>query len=93
MGEVTLTSQGHNLEGGSSFRFSQTSDWINTDLLLAALADNGGRTETHLLKGGSQASDSGDDGACPRTDHRGVVRPHGRHSDIGAVAVRILRPD
>jgi hypothetical protein len=34
---------------------------------------------------GGSAYDAGNDGACPRTDQRGVSRPQGKHCDIGAV--------
>jgi len=34
---------------------------------------------------GGSAYDAGNDGACPRTDQRGVSRPQGKHCDIGAI--------
>ncbi len=93
VGEVTFTSLGHNLEDADSCVFSHADDWIKTDPLLAPLGDNGGGTETHLLMVGSPAIDSGDDLSCPCIDQRGVPRPQGRSSDIGAVEVRSMRPD
>ena len=53
------------------------------DPLLGALQQNGGATETRALGPGSPAIDAGGD-VCPATDQRGVVRPQGRHCDIGA---------
>jgi Tol biopolymer transport system component len=48
------------------------------------LQDNGGPTLTHALKSGSPAIDAGDDSTAPNTDQRGVARPQGSASDIGA---------
>jgi len=41
-------------------------------------------TETHALLEGSPAIDAGDDKHAPETDQRGVSRPQGDASDIGA---------
>ena len=58
---------------------------------LAALADNGGFTQTVALKKGSAAINHGSPahpgsggGACVRLDQRGVKRPQGPRCDIGA---------
>jgi RHS repeat-associated protein/CSLREA domain-containing protein len=56
--------------------------------LLAALADNGGATFTHMLTLGSPALDaarSSGTPACATPDQRGVARPIGAACDIGAV--------
>jgi len=60
---------------------------LNADPLLGALANNGGFTKTMVLKNGSPAIDSGNDGNCPATDQRGVTRPQGAHCDRGAYEV------
>ncbi|MCE9623976.1 MAG: hypothetical protein K8R69_00770 [Deltaproteobacteria bacterium] len=52
--------------------------------LAAALADNGGPTQTLALIEGSQAIDAGDNGSCLATDQRGVSRPQGENCDLGA---------
>jgi len=57
---------------------------IGSDPNLGPLADNGGFTQTMALLAGSPAIDTGNDGACPSTDQRGVTRPQGSHCDIGA---------
>jgi len=61
------------------------------DPLLAALANNGGSTQTHALLPGSSALNAGNPLApgsgglaCPASDQRGIVRPQGSACDIGA---------
>jgi hypothetical protein len=48
---------------------------LDTNPRIAALADNGGPTETHALQPGSPAVDAGSDASCPLTDQRGTARP------------------
>lgn len=87
----TPTSQGHNLIGeatGCTFT-PATGDQVGTqespvDPLLAPLQDNGGPTFVHALLTGSPAIDAGDDSAAPATDQRGISRPQGAATDIGA---------
>ena len=55
----------------------------NTGPLIGELQNNGGPTETHALLLGSPAIDAGQNGRTA-TDQRGVVRPQGAASDIGA---------
>ena len=62
-----------------------TNNIIGIDPKLAALADNGGPTQTMLPLGDSPAIDAASDADCPATDQRGVKRPLGAHCDIGAV--------
>ncbi|HEX9000675.1 MAG TPA: choice-of-anchor Q domain-containing protein, partial [Blastocatellia bacterium] len=82
-GTATITSQGFNL----------SDNWngiptLGTDLtsppLLAALANNGGPTQTHALNAGSPAINAGTATGAPATDQRGVSRPQGAAVDIGA---------
>jgi CSLREA domain-containing protein len=98
-GGTQPTSQGHNLDwnGGNEPCFTGA-DATNVfdDPKLAALADNGGPTETRALRPGSAAIDAG--AGAPATDQRGFVRPvnfaaianatGGDGSDIGAFEVQ-----
>ena len=79
-----ITSSGHNLDSDGSCGLTGTGDLSSTNPLLGSLADNGGSTLTHALLPGSPAIDAGDDTAAPPTDQRGVARPKGAASDIGA---------
>jgi hypothetical protein len=54
-------------------------------ILNAALAFNGGPTQTHALVPGSPALDAVTPGSCPAADQRGFVRPSGVNCDDGAV--------
>jgi hypothetical protein len=83
-----VSSQGYNLESASSCGFAAAGDTRNTDPQLAALANNGGPTQTRALLLGSPAIDTADP-TCPAnsgeaTDQRGVTRPIGRACDRGA---------
>ena len=87
-----ITSLGHNFVGhpvGCDF-VAEPSDVLGTvdfalDAKLGPLQDNGGATQTHALLEGSLAIDNANDDAAPSTDQRGVARPQGDASDIGAV--------
>jgi hypothetical protein len=85
-----LTSQGHNLVGGTTCNAVFTAN--ATDIKnagnpgLGPLASNGGPTQTMALLAGSPAIDKGDNVGCPATDQRGVTRPAtaANPCDIGA---------
>jgi hypothetical protein len=62
-----------------------TNNIVGGDPKLAALASNGGPTQTMLPLADSPAVDGGSDADCPAADQRGVNRPQGVHCDIGAV--------
>ena len=82
-----FTSVGHNLVGdlgGCNYTPGPGDITGIVDAKLGPLQDNGGPTFTHALKPGSPAIDAGDDSAAPNTDQRGVARPQGPASDIGA---------
>lgn len=59
-------------------------DLINSDPLLAALASNGGLTQTMAIDTSSPAYNAGDNVTCEATDQRGVARPQATTCDIGA---------
>ncbi len=79
-----------NLVSDASCSFSGgTGNLINTNPLLAALASNGGPTQTMALNTGSPAIDTGSPNLvgidiCATVDQRGTVRPQGPRCDIGA---------
>lgn len=52
-----------------------TGDVLGQAAGLAALADNGGGTQTHLPQAGSPLIDSGSDLLCLGSDQRGISRP------------------
>jgi CSLREA domain-containing protein len=67
---------------GAAF-LTDASDFNNTDPMLGPLQNNGGATFTQALLPGSPAIDMGLTGVTT-TDQRGVTRPVGAASDIGA---------
>jgi uncharacterized repeat protein (TIGR01451 family)/CSLREA domain-containing protein len=80
----TIISNGNNLDSGATCAFSAAGDIVNTNPLLAALANNGGPTATHALSTGSPAIDAGNNTGCPTTDQRGVPRPADGNNDTVA---------
>ncbi len=68
---------------------------ITSDPLLAPLANNGGPTQTHALKKGSPAIDTGNNVAALATDQRGVGFPRtiGPATDIGAFELDLIFAD
>jgi len=88
-GGGSLNSQGYNLENETEAGFTAPGDLQNANANLAALADNGGPTQTHALQPGSDAIDAIPEGGtgyngAPATDQRGIPRPQGDNCDIGA---------
>ncbi len=81
-----VTSQGHNLDAGTSCGFAESGDISGKSPLLGPLENNGGTIElpTMALATTSPAVDAGNNAVCPATDERGVPRPHGPVCDIGA---------
>ena len=87
-----FTSEGNNLIGngtGSNFTNGTNNDQVGTagtpiNPNLAALANNGGLTQTHALNAGSPAIDAGNSTIAPATDQRNLTRPSGSAADIGA---------
>ena len=81
---VTVTNGGYNLDSDGSCGFGTTNNSLSgVDPKLGDLADNGGPTKTHALLAGSPAIDKGNSFGAT-TDQRGVARPQGAASDIGA---------
>jgi hypothetical protein len=75
---------GHNISSDASGAFTAASSRNSTDPLLGTLGFYGGPTPTIPLQPGSPAVDAADTAAGPATDQRGVTRPVGAASDIGA---------
>jgi hypothetical protein len=90
----TYINGGYNLDSDGSCGFGAANNSLSDkDPMLGLLADNGGPTKTRALLAGSPAIDKGDSfGAA--TDQRGVARPQGAASDIGAFEVEsTIAPD
>lgn len=81
-----VVSFGGNVEGpGDTCGLDHPADRTSVlDLLLGALGDNGGPSDTHALLPGSAAVDAGVDCPPPETDQRGRARPRGKSCDAGA---------
>jgi hypothetical protein len=79
-----LISLGHNLFSDTPNAPLNPTDLVNTDPLLAPLADYGGPTETMALLPGSPAINAGVMVSGITTDQRGIPRPQGIAPDIGA---------
>ncbi len=79
--DSTITSEGNNLDSGTSCNFNNVTDLNNTNPQLGALGENGGPTWTHALLEGSPAIDKGNDQECPRLDQRGALRPADGNGD------------
>lgn len=86
-GLSAANSGGNNLDSGNTCGFTAAGDLINSNPLLAALANNGGLTQTHALQAGSPAINAGPTtGTIPANDQRGTGFPRvvGAQADIGA---------
>ena len=88
---AAVTDGGFNIDDGTSCGFSAGTDHQSTGPDLAALASNGGPTQTMALNTGSPAIDAGQSGAACTSvngslDQRGFQRPDvaGTACDIGA---------
>jgi len=75
-----VTNGGNNIIGGTA-----TAAGLDPD----GLQDNGGPSRTIALIAGSPALDTANDAIAPSTDQRGIARPQGTHSDIGAFEARV----
>ena len=91
-GTDLATSDGGNVESASTCGFAGPGDKANADPLLAALANNGGPTDTMALRAGSPALDAAVGCPPPATDQRGVPRPQGAACDSGAFELAPTAP-
>jgi hypothetical protein len=95
-GAGTIGDNGYNLDGANDCGFTTGTpkfDKVNTDPLLAALANNGGPTDTMALGAGSPALDAaGPSCPPPATDQRGITRPQGTACDMGAFELVVVVP-
>jgi uncharacterized repeat protein (TIGR01451 family) len=83
----TLTADGFNMADDASC--ASATQKTTAQIVLQALANNGGDTATMALGAGSAALEAGDDAVCAATpinnvDQRGVMRPQVLHCDVGA---------
>lgn len=86
---ATITSLGHNVSSDTYCgAFTQQGDKTNKNANLGALANNGGPTWTHLPLLPSPLINKGVNIGGITTDQRGLSRPVGPKSDIGAVEVQ-----
>ena len=86
-----ITDGGYNLDSGTSCGFTtQNNSRSSANPRLGPLADNGGPTDTHALRKRSKAINAGGT-PFPPTDQRGVKRPQGKRSDIGAFEKNVRR--
>ncbi len=90
-GTAKFADGSYNLSSDNTCNLTETGDMENTDPKLGPLANNGGRTKTHLPLKGSPVIDAGlPPPLIPpglETDQRGIHRPQGQRADIGAVEV------
>ncbi len=84
-----LTSGDFNIDSDGTALLSGTHDLV-ADPLLAALANNGGPTDTHALLPGSAAIDPTGLTGAPAVDQRGIARDAA--PDIGAFELRPIGP-
>jgi hypothetical protein len=81
----TITSQGSNIDSGTTCGFAAAHDKSSTDPKLGPLQNNGGPAPTRAIASSSPAFDA-DFATCPppATDEVGTSRPQGVRCDIGA---------
>jgi hypothetical protein len=88
LNEASIQDKGYNLDSDGSCDFTGTGSLQNTNPQLAALANNGGPTQTMALQPGSPAIDviPTSTNLCASTDQRGDARPDDNESscDLGA---------
>ncbi|HTD86298.1 MAG TPA: choice-of-anchor Q domain-containing protein, partial [Candidatus Binatia bacterium] len=78
---------GYNMSSDGSANFSSGTSFNFTNPKLLPLANNGGWTLTMALASDSPAIDWVPAALAPSTDQRGVHRPYGSASDVGAYEV------
>ena len=85
-----LADLGVNISTDHSAGFTNPASMKNQDAGLGAFGDNGGPVPTIALLATSVALDHANDLLAPRSDARGVLRPQGKTSDVGAFEVGYL---
>jgi hypothetical protein len=88
----SIVSSGHDIDNGSSCKFTSVGDLQNTNPMVLPLAANDGPVETAALtppfygpfRAGSPAINAGSNVGCPAIDARGVIRPQQGICDIGS---------
>lgn len=83
-GYGVFVNSGYNISSDRSIVLRGGGSLVNTNPALGILDDNGGPTQTIALGEGSPAINAGDPKFTLPTDQRGVPRPQGTRSDIGA---------
>lgn len=83
-GAQNVVDLGYNICSDGSAAFTNTTSLRNVDPLLGPIVDNGGSTLTMGLLDGSAALNALPPTQAPAFDQRGVARPVGPQSDIGA---------
>ena len=83
-GYGAFTDAGYNFSTDRSMRLRGPGSRTNAAAVLDVLRNNGGRTQTIALLEGSPAIDTADPFISLPFDQRGVTRPYGSRSDIGA---------
>ena len=90
---VGASTSANSLSSDTSCQFNDGGSKESTDPQLAALADNGGPTNTLAIAAASPAFNAGTNTDCPATDQRGTPRPQGPSCDIGAFELLVVPPD
>ena len=85
-----ISSQGNNISSDNSCPFTHPTDKRNTNPKLGLLQNNGGPTDTHALLRRSPGINAGGK-PFPPQDQRGLKRPQGKRSDIGAYEKKVRR--
>ncbi|MCW5319411.1 hypothetical protein GTQ43_39390 [Nostoc sp. KVJ3] len=90
----SLTGASGSIGTGSDITFA-SAGITNINQVIAALANNGGATQTHALVAGSAAINAGNNTLIPSgvtTDQRGITRTIGSTVDIGAYESPFIAP-
>ncbi len=72
---TAITSQGYNLDTGTTCGFGAAGDKTGVDPRLDLLQTIGGSTPLYPLRPGSPAIEGGTNTGCPSADQRGLLRP------------------
>ena len=86
----TLIDDGRSISSDGTCAFGASGSLNNTDPRLAPLGFYGGHTLTMALRASSPAIDSANASFSLATDQRGVARPQGLGSDMGAFEATVL---